>query len=59
VVVLLLQDGNLGLAKLVVASLTTRNIQRLTTTYLTLSLADIASRVGLPSPEAAEMHILA
>ena len=55
---LLLQDGNLGLVKLVEQSLVKRNIQRLTQTYLTLSLSDIAANVGLPSAEDAEMHIL-
>ncbi|KAF5827482.1 hypothetical protein DUNSADRAFT_572 [Dunaliella salina] len=51
-------DGNMGLVQLVVSSLATRSIQRLTQTYLTLSLADIASRVGLASPEQAEMHLI-
>ena len=35
-----------------------RNIQRLTQTYLTLSLHDIASTVQLNSPKEAEMHVL-
>ena len=48
----------MGLVQLVLASLTTRSIQRLTQTYLTLSLADIASRVGLASPEQAEMRLI-
>lgn len=51
-------DVNTGLVAQVVESLISRNIQRLTSTYLTLSLADIASQVGLPSAESAEEHIL-
>jgi COP9 signalosome complex subunit 3 len=35
-----------------------RAIQKLTQTYLTLSLADIASHVGLGSPAEAEQYIL-
>jgi len=35
-----------------------RNIQRLTQTYLTLSLQDIAKIVQLSSPKEAEMHVL-
>lgn len=37
---------------------TKRNVLRLTQTYITLSLADIASNVGLPTAEAAELAIL-
>lgn len=51
-------DKNLGLVKQVVASMYKRNIQRLTQTYLTLSLQDIANRVQLNSPKEAEMHVL-
>jgi len=40
-------DGNSGLLALVVKSLVKRNVQRLTQTYLTLSLADIASAVHM------------
>jgi hypothetical protein len=53
-----LQDNNLGLAKQVIASLYKRNIQRLTQTYLTLSLQDIADTVQLDSQKEAELHIL-
>lgn len=52
------QEENAGLVKLVVDSQTKRNVQRLTQTYLTLSLPDIASAVGLPSAQAAELAIL-
>lgn len=55
----LFQDNNLGLVKQVVSSMYKRNIQRLTQTYLTLSLQDIANTVQLNSAkEAAEMHVL-
>ena len=53
-----LQEENAGLVKLVVDSQTKRNVQRLTQTYLTLSLPDIAAAVGLPSAQAAELAIL-
>ncbi|WCJ27498.1 COP9 signalosome complex subunit 3 [Euphorbia peplus] len=51
-------DSNLGLVEQVVSSMYKRNIQRLTQTYLTLSLQDIADRVKLNSPKEAEMHVL-
>ncbi|XP_043724271.1 COP9 signalosome complex subunit 3-like [Telopea speciosissima] len=51
-------DNNLGLVKQVVSSLYKRNIQRLTQTYLTLSLQDIANTVQLRTPKEAEMHVL-
>ena len=53
-----LQEDNVGLVKLVVESQTKRNVQRLTQTYLTLSLEDIAAAVNLPSAAAAELVIL-
>ncbi|KAG2435820.1 hypothetical protein HXX76_007015 [Chlamydomonas incerta] len=51
-------DGNLGLVKQVVACLTVRSIQRLTQTFITLSLSDIAGNAGLASAAEAEEHIL-
>jgi COP9 signalosome complex subunit 3 len=48
----------MGLVRLVVSSLQTRNVQRLTSTYLTLSLADIATSAGLAGPAEAESHVL-
>ncbi|CAK7328269.1 unnamed protein product [Dovyalis caffra] len=51
-------DNNLGLVKQVVSSMYKKNIQRLTQTYLTLSLQDIANTVQLSSPKEAEMHVL-
>ncbi|KAK4877067.1 hypothetical protein RN001_009573 [Aquatica leii] len=52
------RDHNLGLVKQVVSVLYKKNIQRLTKTFLTLSLTDVASRVGLPGPTDAENYIL-
>ncbi|KAI8126188.1 COP9 signalosome complex subunit 3 [Lucilia cuprina] len=52
------RDNNMGLVKQVATSLYKKNIQRLTKTFLTLSLSDVASRVQLPSAAAAEKYIL-
>lgn len=52
------EDGNMGLVKLVLAGRTKRAIQKLTQTFLTLSLADIAQQVGLETATEAEGHIL-
>ncbi|RUS15039.1 hypothetical protein BC937DRAFT_92975 [Endogone sp. FLAS-F59071] len=49
---LLTKDKNLGLARQVLQALYRRNIQQLTQTYMTLSLADIAKQVGLEGPKA-------
>ncbi|RUS34350.1 hypothetical protein BC938DRAFT_481060 [Jimgerdemannia flammicorona] len=46
------KDKNLGLARQVLQALYCRNIQQLTQTYMTLSLADIAKQVGLEGPRA-------
>jgi len=51
-------DSNLGLINQVVEAQTRTNIKRLTKTFVTLSLADVASRVGLESPESAEREIV-
>lgn len=51
-------DSNLGLVKQVVSSLYKRNIQRLTQTFVTLSLQDIANTVQLESAKEAELYIL-
>ncbi len=48
----------MGLVKLALAARTVRATQKLTQTYLTLSLADIAAQVGLPGAGDAEAHIL-
>ncbi|XP_071734956.1 COP9 signalosome complex subunit 3-like [Rutidosis leptorrhynchoides] len=50
--------NNLGLVKQVVKSMHKRNIQRLTQTYLTLSLQDIANTAQINTPKEAEMHVL-
>ncbi|XP_043288045.1 COP9 signalosome complex subunit 3 [Venturia canescens] len=52
------RDHNLGLVKQVLAYLYKKNIQRLTKTFLTLSLTDVASRVQLSGPTDAEKYIL-
>lgn len=53
-----IRDTNMGLVKQVISSLYKKNIQRLTKTFLTLSLADVASRVQLSGPAEAEKYIL-
>lgn len=52
------RDTNMGLVKQVAASLYKKNIQRLTQTFLTLSLADVANKVHLSGPGEAEKYIL-
>lgn len=48
----------MGLVKQVLASMHKKNIQRLTKTFLTLSITDMAARVRLNTPQDAEKHIL-
>lgn len=48
----------MGLVKQCLVSLHKKNIQRLTKTFLTLSLSDMASRVQLSSAKEAEAYIL-
>lgn len=55
---LFVRDHNMGLVKQVLAYLYKKNIQRLTKTFLTLSLSDVASRVQLSGPAKAEEYIL-
>ncbi len=55
---IVLQDNNMGLVNLVQRSAVVRAVQRLTSTYLTLSLADIAKAAGLPNAAEAEMFML-
>jgi COP9 signalosome complex subunit 3 len=52
------KEGNWGLVKQSTKSLIRRNIQRLTLTYLTLSLQDIAENVKLKSTSEVEQLIL-
>jgi COP9 signalosome complex subunit 3 len=52
------RENNWGLAKQVQESLYKKIIQRLTQTFLTLSLSDMALRVQLPSVVEAEKLVL-
>ncbi|XP_001605022.1 COP9 signalosome complex subunit 3 [Nasonia vitripennis] len=52
------RDNNTGLVQQVLSFLYKKNIQRLTNTFLTLSLTDVAARVKLPGPADAEKYIL-
>ena len=51
------KENNFGLVKQCIQALARSNIQRLTQTYLTLSLADIAKAVNLQSPKEAEQYL--
>jgi len=55
---LLTNDNNWGLVQQCVKSQTRTNIKRLTKTFVTLSLQDVASRVSLESPAEAERAIV-
>ena len=48
----------MGLVKQVVSSQTRSNIRRLTRTFITLSLSDLAHRVGLSSPALVEAELV-
>ncbi|KAK7498299.1 hypothetical protein BaRGS_00010559 [Batillaria attramentaria] len=52
------RDNNMGLVKQCVTSMYKKNIQRLTKTFLTLSLTDMANRVQLSGPREAEKYVL-
>ncbi|XP_064609422.1 COP9 signalosome complex subunit 3-like [Liolophura sinensis] len=52
------RDSNLGLVKQCITSIYKKNIQRLTKTFLTLSLSDMANRVQLSGPKEAEKYVL-
>lgn len=52
------RENNMGLVKQCVSSIYKKNIQRLTKTFLTLSLADMAERVKLSGPQEAEKYVL-
>jgi len=52
------RDNNIGLVKQCVTSMYKKNIQRLTKTFLTLSLSDMANRVQLSGPKEAEKYVL-
>lgn len=51
------RDGNTGLVKQCVTALTRKNIKKLTKTFLTLSLADVAQRCELASAREAERQL--
>jgi len=51
-------DNNMGLVQQVVASQTRTNIRRLTQTFITMSLTDLANRVGLTSPQEVERELV-
>ena len=51
-------DNNVGMVKQVIASLNKKRIQRLTKTFLTLSLSDMSTRVKLRDADEAESYIL-
>ncbi|KAL8594125.1 COP9 signalosome complex subunit 3 [Nucella lapillus] len=52
------RDTNVGLVKQCETAMFKKNIQRLTKTFLTLSLTDMANRVQLPNPREAEKYVL-
>ncbi|XP_012935761.1 COP9 signalosome complex subunit 3 [Aplysia californica] len=52
------RDNNMGLVKQCQTSMIKKNIQRLTKTFLTLSLTDMANRVQLSGPKEAENYVL-
>lgn len=52
------RDENMGLIKQCLTQVHKRNIQRLTKTFLTLALKDVADHVGLASENEAEQYIL-
>eukprot|EP00997_Jenningsia_sp_PLL12_P003495 NODE_1658_length_1099_cov_81.038095_g1355_i0.p1 GENE.NODE_1658_length_1099_cov_81.038095_g1355_i0~~NODE_1658_length_1099_cov_81.038095_g1355_i0.p1 ORF type:complete len:213 (+),score=71.01 NODE_1658_length_1099_cov_81.038095_g1355_i0:383-1021(+) len=52
------RDQNMGIMQQCMAMYLQQAIQRLTSTYLTLSLSDIASTVALPGPKEAETMLL-
>ncbi|XP_057315383.1 COP9 signalosome complex subunit 3-like isoform X2 [Hydractinia symbiolongicarpus] len=52
------RDINVGLVKQVMSSLTKKRIQKLTKTFLTLSLVDMATRVKLSNAREAEEYLL-
>lgn len=55
---LLAQDKNFGLVKQLQHAFFKKNIQMLTKTFITLSLADMATKVKLPSAKQAECYML-
>uniref|UniRef100_A0A6B2L4X0 COP9 signalosome complex subunit 3 n=1 Tax=Arcella intermedia TaxID=1963864 RepID=A0A6B2L4X0_9EUKA len=52
-----MKDGNMGLVKQAIQSLIRQNIQRLTKTYLTLSLQNITDQVSLENTKETEKRV--
>ncbi|XP_052818774.1 COP9 signalosome complex subunit 3-like [Mya arenaria] len=52
------RDTTMGLVKQCLTAMYKKNIQRLTKTFLTLSLTDMANRVKLSGPKEAEKYVL-
>jgi len=52
-----IRDGNMGLVKQAIQALYRLNIQRLTKTYITLSLQNITEQVNLPNPDETERRV--
>jgi len=52
------KDNNMGLVKQTLAAMKRQRVKKLTLTYLTLSLADIAEKTGLESQQVAEATVL-
>lgn len=52
-----IKDGNMGLVKQTIQALYRQNIQRLTKTYITLSLQNITEQVNLPNPDETERRV--
>ncbi len=52
------EDDNVGLVHQVLVAKQKASIKRLTKTFLTLSLEDVAAKVGLQSPKEAEKQLL-
>jgi len=52
-----IKDGNMGLVKQVIQALNRQNIQRLTKTYITLSLQNMTEQVNLPNAEETERRV--
>jgi len=52
------EDSNFGLVKQTIQAMVEQNVQRLTKTYLTLSLNDISQQVNIASPAQVEKLVL-
>lgn len=52
------QDQNFGLAQRALDALTRHQLKRLSATFISLSLADVARRADLPSAAAAEQYLV-